>query len=331
MKRRHLFIILILLLLCLNLRLVNFVGIGTNDDIAYIQNARALAQGHNPLAGFDQCGFRLGMVAPLALLYKVFGYNEIGFSLYPLICSLITCALIYLTASRLWGMGAAIVASLLWIAYPLQIVFDTQLSPSNQQATCVAAVLLLYFYAAAGKTSSSISRFNFLLKWREPVLLILCGVFLGLAWWVNEIFVTFILVVIPFLFIVRPKIKHLLWIVTGFLLIIFLELLMVKIVSFSWLARFDCILRTEAAVASNKEYGYLPRALFKIWNINPLHDEGYFGIIWYLFVIVTILALLLFVLRSTTGNGKQKLPLALALGCWLWIAYLQWGGPIAEG
>jgi 4-amino-4-deoxy-L-arabinose transferase-like glycosyltransferase len=296
--------------------LVNFVGIGINDDISYIQNARALAEGNNPISpAFDQRAFRLGMVAPLALLYKLFGYNELGFSLYPLICSLITCALIYLTAARLWGIGAAIFACLLWIAYPLQIVFDTQLSPSNQQAACVAAALFFYFYSITDRTSSGISRFNFSSKWREPVLLTLCGMFLGLGWWINEIFVTFILVVIPFLFIVRPKIKHLFWIITGFLFIIFLELLVVKILSGSWLARFSCILETEAAVQSNREYGYLPKVLFKIWNINPFHDEGHFGIIWYLFIIVTVLALLL----------KQKLPLALALGCWLWLVYLQWG------
>jgi len=340
MKRRDLFIILLLLLLCLISRLINFVGTGVNDDIAYIQNAWALGEGYNPISsGFNQLGFRLAMVAPLALLYKVFGFNDVAFSSYPLTCSLITCLLIYLTAFRLWGTCAAIVASLLWIAYPLQIVFDTQLSPSNQHATCVAAALFFYFYSTTDRTSLSlpsplpsrpqraeadgvgISRFNFLSKLREPVLLILCGVFLGLGWWINELFVTFILVVIPFLFLVRPKIKHLFWIITGFLFIIFLELLIVKISTGSWLTRFNCILKTEAIVHSNIDYEYLPRTLFKVWNTHPFNKEGYFGIIWYLFIIVSILALLL----------KKKLPLALALGCWLWLAYLQWGVQDTDG
>ena len=116
-KQKNLLIILLLLLLCLALRLFNYVGTGINDDIAYIQNAHVLAQGHSPISsGFNQLGFRLGMVIPLSLLYKVFGLNDAAFSLYPLICSLITCALIYLTVLRLWGKGAAIFASLLWIA-----------------------------------------------------------------------------------------------------------------------------------------------------------------------------------------------------------------------
>jgi len=170
-KQQNVLIILLLLILCLTFRLVNFVGIGINDDIAYIQNAQALAQGYNPISsGFNQLGFRLGMVFALALLYKFFGLNDVAFSSYPIICSLITCLLIYLTAVRLWGTNAAILASLLWIAYPLQIVFDTQLSPSNQQATCVTAALFLYFYSITDRTPSSVSKLNFLSKWRGPVL-----------------------------------------------------------------------------------------------------------------------------------------------------------------
>ncbi len=322
-KQRNLFVLLLLLLLCLGIRLINFVGIGVNDDIAYIHDARCLASGGcSPISsGFNQLGFRLGMVFPLALLYRIFGYNELGFSLYPLFSSLVTCALIYLTALRLWGRPAAVFASLLWIFYPLQIVFDTQLSPSNQHATCVIAALFLYFYAVPRKTSISESEFDFSSKWKEPVLLISSGACLGIAWWVNEIFVTFIFVMLPFLLILRPKIKHLLWILMGFLLIIFIELLIVKIESGSCVARFTCILKTESAVVSNKNPGYLPRTLFKLWNIDFLHSEGRFGVIWYLFIVVTILSVFL----------KDKIPLALALGSWLWLFYLQWGVQSPEG
>jgi len=322
-KHINLFILLLLLLLCLGIRLINFVGIGINDDIAYMQNARCLASaGCSPISsGFNQLGFRLGMVFPLALLYKLFGYNELGFSLYPLLSSLVTCALIYLTALKLWGRSAAVFASLLWIFYPLQIVFDTQLVPSNQHATFVIAALFLYFCATTVKNSTADSSFDSSSKWKEPVLLILSGVSLGIAWWINEIFVTFIFAIIPFLFIIRPKIKNLAWILIGFLLIILIELLIVKISSGSWFARFTCILKTESAVVSNKDSKYLLRALFKLWNIDFLNSEGHFGVIWYLFIVLTILAVFL----------KDKIPLSLALGCWLWFFYLQWGVQSPEG
>jgi hypothetical protein len=330
MKYQNLIMVLLLILLCLNLRILNFVGIGINDDIAYIQNARSLAQGDNPIrSGFNQLGFRLGMVFPLALLYSVFGYNETGFSLYPITCSLITCALIYLTAVRLWGMSAGVFACLLWIVYPLQIVFGTQLSPSNQHATAVAAVLFFYFYATTRKNSSTLASLpeadvpeeSIRAKLKQPALLMLSGVFLGLGWMINSLFVTIILIILPFLIIVRPKIKHLLWIIAGFALILFVELLIVKTSCGSWFARFNCILKTEEAVESNINYLYLPKALFKIWNTNPLYDEGHFGIIWYLFAIITILAIVL----------RERIALALAIGCWLWLAYIQWGGHLLLG
>jgi hypothetical protein len=168
---------------------------------------------------------------------------------------------------------------------------------------------------------TDVSRFNFLAKLKGPALLMLCGVILGLGWMINALFVTMILVILPFLFIVRPRIKHLLWIIAGFAFIMLLELLIVKISCGSWFARFSCILKTEEAVESNTDYWYLPRALFKIWNTNPLYDEGHFGIVWYLFAIITILALVL----------RERIVLALAIGCWLWLAYLQWGGQLVLG
>jgi hypothetical protein len=310
MKRKYLLILLLLLFLCLAVRLFNFVGIGTNDDVYYIQSARVLASGTSPFT--CQIGFRSGMVAPIAILLKVFGLNEIAFAAYPLVCSLVTCALIYLTAIRLWGIAPAVLAALLWIAYPLQIVFDTQLSPSDQQATCVAASLFFYSLVAKPVWSS---------KWAGLVFLILSGVFLGFAWLVNEIFVTFVLIILPFIVIVRPKIRHLFWITAGFALVFCSELLIIKITTGSWFTRFACILNTEKVITSNNDPWYLPRTLFKVFGANPLYEEGHFGIIWYLFIIASIAALFL----------KDKLPLALALGCWLWLGYLQWGGHLLLG
>ncbi|MEO0294170.1 MAG: glycosyltransferase family 39 protein [candidate division WOR-3 bacterium] len=317
MKKRN-FILLLIILFCLITRLLNFVGVGINDDIGYIQNARALVKGYNLLSpkSLNQIGSRLGMVLPLALLYKIFGYNEIGFTLYPLFCSLITCSLIYFASLKLWGRSSAIFASLLWATYPLQIVFDTQLSPSDQHATCVIAAFFFYFYAITeGENDSS--------RWKKILFLILSGIFIGLGWWVNELFVTFIFIILPFLIIMRPQIRNLLFVFIGFSSIMFIELLMFKISSGSWFAKIFCILQTEEEVLSNKEFLYLPKVLFKIINIDPspLSGEGHFGIIWYLFIFITILTLFL----------KDKLSLSFALGCWFWLFYLQWGIQSPEG
>ena len=85
--------------------------------------------------------------------------------------------------------------------------------------------------------------------------------------------------------------------------------------------RISCILKTEAAVESNVDYWYFPKALFKIWNADPFNDQGHFGIIWYVFIVVTILAMLF----------RDKIAVSLALGCWLWMAWMQWGVQSPQG
>jgi hypothetical protein len=96
--------IVCLLHLYLIIRFLSFVGIGINDNMGYIQHARFLGEGGNILAnGGSQLAFRLGMVLPVVLLYKTFGYIVAAFSSYPLFCSLITCLFTHLKTNILWG------------------------------------------------------------------------------------------------------------------------------------------------------------------------------------------------------------------------------------
>ena len=66
----------------------------------------------------------------------------------------------------------------------------------------------------------------------------LCGICLGLGWMINVLFVTFTLLVLPFLVISRPNIKHLMWILAGFALVFAIELIIVKIACGSWYATY---------------------------------------------------------------------------------------------
>jgi len=309
-------LIVCLLLLCLVIRILWFVGIGPNDDLSYIQHARNLGEGANILEnGGSQLAFRLGMVLPLAVLYKAFGYTEAAFSAYPLICTLITCLFIYLTAESLWGRQTAVLAALLWIVYPLQIVFDTQLSPSNQHAACVAAGLFFYIHAAKALENRAWP------AWQGNAVLILSGALMGVGWLVNELFVLMGIAAIPVLIVLRPRAAYIYWALLGFALIIFADMLIGYYASGSWFARIFCIDATEKIVVSNKDPNYLPRTLFHVFNVNPIYDEGHFGILWLLFIFVPLSA----------WYEKQWLALGLSLSVWLIPAYLQWGVVSLEG
>jgi len=303
-------VIVCLLLFFLYLRLAFFVGIGINDDMGYIHHARALSEGSNIIAdGGSQLAFRLGMILPLTVAYKIFGYNEHSFSAYPLLSSLCTCIFIYLTAYILWGYRAAIFSALLWVVYPLQIVFDTQLSPSNQHAMCISAALFLFFVASRGSIRG-VSR-----NWHAPILLAMSGGFLGIGWMINELFVVMGIIVFPMLIVLKPRPQTIVWILFGFSIVILTDFVIAKCASGSFLARIPAIMETEKAVVSNKATSYLPRVLFRVCNTNPLHDEGHFGFLWYAFIAFTLLAIL----------QKQWVSLGLAASVWLVLGYLQWG------
>ena len=300
-------ILLALVGLCLALRIAFFVGVGTNDDMGYIHHARNLSEGYNILSrGGSQLAFRLGMVVPLAAIHSVFGLREIAFSAFPLFCSLLTCGLLYLIGTRLWNERAGIMAALLWLACPLQIVFDTQLSPSNQHALCLAGSLMFYFLAADMSRRRSIA---------SAVLCVCCGACLGIGWMVNELFVAVGIVGFVFALLSRPPMRLLVWVLLGFLLVMLADLVVSAVASGSWLGRFHSIVETEKAVGSNTELDYYPSRLFDLWGGPPSADFGHFGFLWYVLIPVPILALL----------RMDRNALWMSLGVWATLAFLQWG------
>ncbi|ETR73638.1 MAG: hypothetical protein OMM_00791 [Candidatus Magnetoglobus multicellularis str. Araruama] len=298
-----------------DIKAVFFVGIGTNDDIGYTHHAYQLSKGNNIIAnGGSQLGFRLGMNAPLAVLFKCFGCNEISASIFPLFSSLITCAFIFLTAHILWGVRAAVFASLLWISYPLQIVFDTQLSPSNQQAACMITSIFLLFKAKQNEKRCEYNKFT-------PVLYVLSGAILCFGWLVNEVFVVIAVAAIPVLLVSKIPLKGIILALSGFVLIVFLELIIAYHFSGDLFARIHAIIQTENIIGSNKSLEYLPRVLFKIKEVNFSNEEGHFGILWYLFIVLTICMFF----------QKQWLICGFACGVWLVVFYFQWGVMSLDG
>jgi hypothetical protein len=305
----------LILVLCCAIRLYFFVGVGVRDDMGYIEHARSLAQGYGIFGdNCSQLAFRIGMVFPLALLYRIFGLNEGAFSAFSCVSSLAACAFIFLTARRLWGYGAALFASILWLCYPLQIVHDTELSSSSQLAACSAGALYFFIEGHHVQEEEGAKRL-------APLLFLICGFFLGLGFMVNELFSIMILAALPLLYIKRPALKPLGIIVCGFILLLLSEIVMERALGGQWCARIHTIVATEAAVSSSRDMSNLPRGLFKIRCAVLHYDEGWFGFLWYIFIGLSAAALL----------QKNREAAALSVGCWLVLAYLQWGVVSLDG
>jgi hypothetical protein len=74
-------------------------------------------------------------------------------------------------------------------------------------------------------------------------------------------------------------------------------------------------------IVSNKDPSYLPRTLFRLFYVNPIHDEGHFGILWYLFIFIPLLAWI----------QKKWMALGISVSVWLILAYIHWGIMSLEG
>ncbi len=153
----------------LAVRVFFFVGIQLGDDLFYIKYAFDLAHGNFHLPG-NHWETRLGLVLPVALSARLFGFNEYSLALFPLACSIANVALIYHLAARLFSRRCAVVSAFLLSVFPLEIYFATSVYPTVPLATLGAASVSMML---AGLETNSHRR------------LFLAGLLLGLSYLVH--------------------------------------------------------------------------------------------------------------------------------------------------
>lgn len=166
----------LVLILGLVLRLAFFLPHRQTGDALGIYLAAAhdiLAGDYRPGVEYEYAGYasmRLGVILPAALLLKVFGYALPPLALYPLLCSLLTLALIYSLALRVEARfpHAAILAGGMGAFYPL-LVTQAPLLLADTPKAFYSTAALLFFLRSREK------------DWRGWDGL-LCGIFLGLAY-----------------------------------------------------------------------------------------------------------------------------------------------------
>lgn len=123
-----------------------FVGL---DDAEYARFAHQMAHGSLDIRSYTGPAvfpLRVGVIAPTALLFRVFGMNEWTLVLYPLFLSLAGIALAYACATRLFGQLAGLMAAALVAIYPWDIDGATKLLPDLPAAFYAAAAITAILY-----------------------------------------------------------------------------------------------------------------------------------------------------------------------------------------
>ena len=140
----RIFWLLLIFLLHIACWLVMKPPVPATDDACYVKCAQDLLKGDYHLTPSPK-DHRLAVIAPTAFFISVFGDGPYVISLWPLICSLATIAVLYLFLWSRCGRMVAILAAALLSVNITQVNFSTVLFPDVIVSLFALLVLLLLF------------------------------------------------------------------------------------------------------------------------------------------------------------------------------------------
>ena len=169
------------------IRLVSFHGYWGADDGEYALLANAMQHGQfwtfvndHYVARFDgpaHLPYRVGLIAPLALLFRVFGVSETVLVTYPLLISVLGVLLAFACGRHFFGSKGGLLAAALYSVIPIDVSNATQFLPDVVATFYASLAVLLVVVADAKKEATSRSMF---------VSGLVGGVLFGISWLSKE-------------------------------------------------------------------------------------------------------------------------------------------------
>jgi 4-amino-4-deoxy-L-arabinose transferase-like glycosyltransferase len=168
----------LILIVATGLRTVSFIGYGYDgDDVGYAELAHSMVAG-----GFREAHertslifpARIGILAPAAMSFKVFGVSEQTLGVYPLMVSLAGILLAYVAGNVLFNERVGLLAAVLHAFLPVDVRYGTLLYPDPPGALWLNGAIVLLYGASRGGIR------------RRMLAGVLAGLFLGLSWLSKE-------------------------------------------------------------------------------------------------------------------------------------------------
>lgn len=152
-SRRITTILLAFLIIALagGLRLLLFSGFVLGDDPAYADYVyRIISNGYPRIGTHEVFACRPLLLYAIALPIALLGWQEWVFVLPVLTCSLVNIGLVFIAGYWLAGLSAAILASIVYSTFPLDVVHATTMSNDIVLSTLVWSGACLFFAAQSG-------------------------------------------------------------------------------------------------------------------------------------------------------------------------------------
>lgn len=180
-----------------------FFSVFGSDDLAYAKNAFDMANGNFKIQAHPFAN-RIGLILPVAVLYKLFGVNEYTSIVYPFLCSIAHSILTFVSGILFFNFRVGIFAMLLMLFLPLDIVNATLLMPDLPASTFISICSIIFLYCERSTTK------------RKDILYFLAGISLGWAYLIKETSVFFFVFLIIYMtFSVIKKKPKFGWIYLG--------------------------------------------------------------------------------------------------------------------
>jgi hypothetical protein len=142
----------VVLIMAVGVRSLCFSGVVGAADIAFLEEARNVAEG-NPLIEAHPFLNKIGFLYAEAFTMKVFGANETAQLAYPFLMSLVGIALAFVVARWFWGTWTGAVAGVVLALVPLDILCATRAYPDGPTAVFIAASVSMAVLAGRAKLS----------------------------------------------------------------------------------------------------------------------------------------------------------------------------------
>jgi len=123
-------------------------GARGSDAYVYAKHAYEIATGSyrlDTIASFY--GFRYTVLLPTALSYRLFGVSDGASTFFLYLCSALNVLIVYHLVRKLLDKPTAILASLLVLFYPLDVLFANMISPDSFIPVLSASAIFCYLRA----------------------------------------------------------------------------------------------------------------------------------------------------------------------------------------
>lgn len=191
--------LVLVLLLALLVRLLVYNGAFGSDDLTYFSRAASLARGEWTSANYNGA-LRYGFNLPAAGFMALFGQSLFAANLWPLLCSLIEIAAVFVFASAAMSRRAGVFAALLLASAPLHIAVATRVHADPVVAMFVTVAFVLLYFGALQ---------------RRPGVLFAAGLSIGGIFWAKELAAVTWFAFLPMLWFFRDHWRNSLLVIAG--------------------------------------------------------------------------------------------------------------------